>query len=470
MWFVTHYLSNRRSTPKPRFYALGLVAVLAVMLPTMTTFAALITTDRYIVRAGETVAEDQYVTSTSAFVEGVIDGDLTIFSGSVTITGRRSRLRNRLHRGVGHRCRRCPHRWIPSRHGWNPPGCRHGRERCVRCRCVAIIEPSGRVGRDVMGFGGGLTVAGDVARDVRGRILRAEISGDVGGDLDIATQGLDVTGTAAIDGDVLYRSASDANIDEAAQISGSVTRLPTRGNFIYGVILSMATVISFLGFLVAGIVALWLLRSSSSRAVGSILRKPVRSFLVGFLTVIAFPAAVLLLAMTLVGLPLAIVGVLIGGIAFIIGPVPAVTALGNRVLWNRGGLFGAFVAGAALWGIAIWLIPVVGGFVYVVGSIWGIGAWVMGFAAARRGDSTLPELLPASMVASDEIPEDWVPRSRQSQANPLLKKTPRSSKRTPTVVEQILRPNRSSRSLTFAVDDVRGRGAVRRGRPDARDR
>jgi MFS family permease len=185
----------------------------------------------------------------------------------------------------------------------------------------------------------------------------------------------------------------------------------------------MATVISFLGFLVAGIVALWLLRSSSSRAVGSILRKPVRSFLVGFLTVIAFPAAVLLLAMTLVGLPLAIVGVLIGGIAFIIGPVPAVTALGNRVLLNRGGLFGAFVAGAALWGIAIWLIPVVGGFVYVVGSIWGIGAWVLGFAAARRGDSTLPELLPASMVASDEIPEDWVPPLAPKPSEPVEEDT-----------------------------------------------
>jgi MFS family permease len=143
--------------------------------------------------------------------------------------------------------------------------------------------------------------------------------------------------------------------------------------------------------------------------VGSILRQPIRSFLVGFLTVIAFPAVVLFLAMTLVGLPLAVVGVLIGGIAFIIGPVPAVTALGNRVLWNRGGLFGAFVVGASLWGIAIWLIPVVGGFVYVIGSIWGIGAWVMGFTAARRGDPTPPALLPASMVANDEIPADWVP-------------------------------------------------------------
>lgn len=420
MWFVTHYRCNRGSIPRPKFYALGLVAVLAAMLPTMTTFAALITTDRYIVRAGESVGEDQYVSSTSAFVEGVIDGDLTIFSGSVTITG--DVVGSVTVFSVGS---------VTVADGARIGGSLRGSAGTLRvagtvesdvfvAAASVIIEPSARIGRDVMGFGGGLTVGGDVARDVRGRILRAEISGDVGGDVDIAAQKLDVTGTAVIDGDVLYRSSSDANIDEAAQISGSVTRLPTRGNFIYGVILSLATVVSFLGFLVAGIVALWLLRTSSSRAVGSVLRKPVRSFLVGFLTVIAFPAAVLLLAMTLVGLPLAIVGVLIGGIAFIIGPVPAVTALGNRVLWNRGGLFGAFVVGAALWGIAIWLIPVVGGVVYVVGSIWGIGAWVMGFAAVRRGDATPPELLPGSMLVDDEIPADWVPPLAPKPVEPAV--------------------------------------------------
>jgi MFS family permease len=171
----------------------------------------------------------------------------------------------------------------------------------------------------------------------------------------------------------------------------------------------MATVISFLGFVVAGIVALWLFRTSSSRAVGSILRRPIRSFLVGVVTVIAIPTAVLLLAVTLVGLPLAAIGVLIGAIAFIIGPVPAVTALGNRVLVNRGGLFGAFVVGAVLWRLGIWLIPVVGGFIYLIALVWGIGAWVMGFAAARRGDPTPPSLLPASLIVEDEIPEDWVP-------------------------------------------------------------
>ena len=55
------------------------------------------------------------------------------------------------------------------------------------------------------------------------------------------------------------------------------------------------------------------------------------------MTMIVLPAAIIILAMTLVGLPLAAIGVLVGGIAFVIGPVPAVTALGNRVMINRGG-------------------------------------------------------------------------------------------------------------------------------------
>lgn len=423
MWSVKHYLSNRRSNPRARFYALGFVAVLAVLSPSLTTFAALITTDRYIVPAEETVTEDQYVTSTSAHVEGVIEGDLTIFSGSITIEGEVTgsvtvfsvasvTITKEAH--IGGSLRGTAGTLLVA-------GAVDG-DLFVTSASM-VVDPSGEIGRDAMGFGGALTVRGVVARDVRGRTMRTEISGHVGGDLDIATQGLTITPTASIGGDVLYRSPSDAAIDEAADLAGSITRLPTQGNFIYGVILSMAAVISFLGFLVAGIAAIWLFRNSSSRAVGSILRKPIRSFLVGIVTVVAVPAAVLLLAVTLVGLPLAAIGVLVGAIAFIIGPVPAVTALGNRVLVNRGGLFGAFVVGAALWRLGIWLVPVVGGFIYLIALVWGIGAWVMGFAAARRGDPAPPALLPASLTVKDETPEDWVPPLAPKQVKPTVNET-----------------------------------------------
>lgn len=419
MWFVKHYPYRRRFSRKPRFYALGVVGILAVLVPAVSTFGALVTTDRYIVREGDTVTEDQYVTATSGQVEGVIDGDLTIFSGSLTITGEVKGSVTVFSVGS-----------VKIAEGARIGGSLRGTSGSLQVAGTVsddvflgavslVIDPSGEVGRDIMAFGGALTVRGEVVRDVRGRTMRTVISGDIGGDVDIATQGLDVTGEASIGGDILYRSPGEADIDGNAQIEGTVTRLPTRGNFLYGVILSLATVVTFLGFLVAGIVSLWLLRTSSSRAVGIILRRPIRSFLIGLATVIAFPAAILILAMTLVGLPLAAIGVLIGGVAFIIGPVPAVTALGNRILVNRGGLFGAFIVGAVLWRLGIWLIPVVGGFLYLIGFVWGIGAWVMGLAAARRGDPTPAALLPASMIVQEEIPPDWEPPLAPQRASEL---------------------------------------------------
>lgn len=409
MWFVKHSPSDRKTLPKTRYFAVGAVAVLAVLLPSLTTFAALVTTDRYIVREDDTVTEDQYVTATSGQIEGVVDGDVIIFSGSLTITGEVTGSVTVF--SVGN---------VTLADGARIGGSLRGTAGSLRVAgtidsdvfigaASVVIDPTGVVGRDVMAFGGALTVNGDVGRDVRGRTVRTSIAGTVGGDLDIATQGLNVGPNAVVGGDVLYRSPSAADIDPSAQITGTVTRLPTRGNFIYGVILSLATIISFLGFLVAGIASLWLLRGSGSRAVGSMLRKPIRSFLVGLVTVIVFPAAIVALAMTLVGLPLAAIGVLLGGVAFIIGPVPAVTALGNRVLMNRGGLFGAFVLGAVLWRVGIWLIPFVGGFLYLIGLVWGVGAWVMGLAAARRGDPTPAALLPASMIVTEEISPDWEP-------------------------------------------------------------
>ncbi|GMQ93778.1 MAG: hypothetical protein BMS9Abin12_1258 [Acidimicrobiia bacterium] len=446
MWFVKHYLSSRQTLSKPRYFALGVVAVLAVLLPSLTTFAALVTTDRYIVREDDTVAEDQYVIATSGQIEGIVDGDVTIFSGSLTITGEVTGSVTVL--SVGN---------VTVADGAKIGGSLLGSAGSVHVvgtidrdvfigAASIVIDPTGVVGRDVIVFGGALTVSGDVGRDVRGRTMRTNISGTVGGDVDIATQNLDIDRSAVVEGDLLYRSPREADIDPSAQIVGTVTRLPTRGNFIYGIILSLATIVSFLGFLVAGFVALWLFRTSGSRAVGSILTKPLRSFLVGIVTVIAFPAAIVLLALTLVGLPLAAIGVLIAGVGFIIGPVPAVTALGNRVLVNRGGLFGAFVVGAVLWRLGIWLIPVVGGFLYLIGLIWGVGAWMMGFVAARRGDPTPPALLPASLIVKDEVPEDWEP--------PLAPKRPAPQVEPGSELELELKPTAQQRPQEAPPDEA----------------
>ncbi len=385
-----------------------MLAVLATVIGSLGLVGALITTDRYLVPAGERVEEDQYVTSTSAIVEGVVDGNLTVFTGSLEVSGTVTGSVNVFTAGS-----------VTVTETGRIDGSLNGAAGSVTVRgrvgsdvFVAagstVVEEPGSVGRDAIAFGGTFRIEGSVDRDVRGRAYRITVDGSVGGDVDIAAQSLGVSSSATIGGDVLYRSPTEASIDPGATIGGTVTRLPTQSNFIYSLVLSIANVVSFLGFLVAGIAAIWILRGTSSRAVGSILTKPFRTLLAGIVVVIVFPLLIGLLAVTLVGLPLALVAIAIGVILFVIGAVPAVTALGNLVLLRRGGLFGAFLIGAVIWRLSFF-IPWIGGFLFLLGLIWGIGGWALGAVAARRSDPSPVALFPASISERTDRAEDWEP-------------------------------------------------------------
>jgi hypothetical protein len=71
----------------------------------------------------------------------------------------------------------------------------------------ASIGSRGSVGRDVIVFGGAVTIDGSVGRDVRGRMLNTSVGGSVGRDLDISVQRLVIEEGAAVAGDVLYRTS-----------------------------------------------------------------------------------------------------------------------------------------------------------------------------------------------------------------------------------------------------------------------
>lgn len=383
--------------------------MVAIAIPFLTTIASLVTTDLFIVTAEGPVNEDVYVTSMSGEVEGVIDGDLTIFTGDLTISGRVTGTVTVFSSGS-----------VVIEPTGRIDGSLRGAAVNVTVRgdvgddlfvsaASVVVDRTGTVGRDALVFGGTGRIEGDVGRDVRGRTMRLVVDGTIGGDLDVATQKLELGSSASVGGDVLYRSPLGADVPPGTSIGGTITRLPTQSNFVYGLILALVNVVGFLGFLVAGLVLLWMLRGSSARAVGVVLTRPIRSLLVGLLTVLVLPVSIVALGVTLVGLPLAALLVLVSIALFIVGPIPAVTALGNRILFKRGGLFGAFLIGAVLWRLGIWLIPVVGGLVYLIGLVWGVGAWVLGILATRRFDPIPVALLPESLIAEQQIPLDWEP-------------------------------------------------------------
>jgi cytoskeletal protein CcmA (bactofilin family) len=403
---VTRSLFRGRFQSTIRSVALLLIGVAALGSVSLTSLASVVTTDRYIVTDEDVVDEDVYVTSVSSTIEGVVDGDLVIFTGDLTITGEVTGSVTVFSSGSV----------VVS-----PTGSIAGSLNGVAVNAtvagdvagdVLLTAPSivvlstGTVGRDAVLFGGTARIEGFIGRDVRGRTLRLVVDGTVGGDIDVATQKLEFGPDAVVGGDVLYRSPVEARGATSATIEGTLTRLPTQSNFVYGIILWLANIVGFLGFVVAGIVVLWVIRGSSARATGSVLLHPFKSLAAGIATAIALPLAIVVLSMTLVGIPLAVILVLIGIVLFIIGPLPAVTALGHRVLFGRGGLFGAFVAGAALWRFGIWIIPVVGGLLYVLAMVWGIGGWVLGVIATRRAEPVAAPLLPQRLARSGPAGSD----------------------------------------------------------------
>jgi hypothetical protein len=377
------------------------IALLGIFLPLRGFVAEIITTNIYLVTEDQVEDEDVYVASTSARVAGIIDGDLVVSTGNLTISGVVTGDVFVLTHGKVH---------VTGEIGGSLRGT--VREVIVEGTVgddviVAAVTTriSGTVMRDALVFGGSLTVDGEVKRNVNGRMLSAVIDGKVGNDVDIAVGNLTLGQAAVVDGDVLYRSGSDAEIAATAQVASQLERLPTRGSFSIELVLTVATILGFFAFLFAGFVLLWLFRGTAPRAVATIEHRPLRAAAVGAGAILVLPVLVVVLAMTLVGVPVAVALLVLLLLALVLGPVPAVTALGSRLLRRRHwGLFASFAAGALIWRLGIRLIPIVGFGLYLGALAAGFGGWLIAIWEQRR--ETVPEqgLLPVTAVPAGGIP------------------------------------------------------------------
>jgi len=400
-----------RSSPgsvRIRYRAATGLALLFALVPLGAAIApSVVTTDLFIVSEDEPIAEDVYVAATSGRVEGRIEGDLVITTGSLSISGTVAGDVLALTSGT---VRIEPGGVVEgSLRTASPQVVVEGavRQDLFTTGIAAHVETAGSVGRDVIMFGGTLNVDGAVGRDIRGRVFTATVAGSVGRDVDLTVQRLTVDSSASVAGDVLYRSTSDASIAPDT-VDGQIVQLPAQSNFIFGVILAIANILGILAFIVSGIILLWLFRTTGAASVGAIEQHPLKTFIIGVLALIGAPMLVLLLAVTLVGLPLAALLLAMLLLSLVFGPVPAVTAGGDLLLRRKGGLFGGFVLGAVLWRLGIWLIPFVGAFLYLVALIWGVGGWVLGAWRVRAARPADREALPPALIVKDDpIPEGW---------------------------------------------------------------
>jgi len=227
------------------------------------------------------------------------------------------------------------------------------------------IQVNGTVQEGILAYGGAITLDGVVGRDV-------EVAGGT----------LRVGPHARIAGNLRYRMpAGKVHIDPAARITGTVTALPVSNTG------ALWHVLWILGFLLVGAVVVALFPRFMAEAAEILPEHPVRAALIGLGWGILVPVAIVIAAITVVGLPLAFLTAAVYVVVVCVASVPFAVWLGRLLLGARarGGLEGTlvnFIVGGFFLFVA-GIIPVVGGWVSLIAGVLGLGTILLEAQALR---------------------------------------------------------------------------------------
>lgn len=329
------------------------------------------------VRANETVEDTLLASGNIVRVEGVVNGDLIVFGGTVEVRGTvKGDLMSFAKRVV-----------VSGTVEGNIFDCSnsldldgqlghslYGLMQSLR------VNDRGRVGEGVVVGGGDITLEGEVSRSVTLYAGNADVSGSVGRELSMGGDNLTVTNTARIGGNLRARvhDVKNVHIADGATITGSreiqVLQKPNRFTspkfyFFQAVWLAAAMLVGWLGLLLfPGFF------QASTHAVAS----GWRSLGLGIAVLAAVPLAMILLAITLVGLPASIMLLMAYLAAIYLAKIWVGAFLGQMLLrpagatksdWLLGLLVGLLVLAV------VRFVPYLGGLVHFGVICLGLGAF-----------------------------------------------------------------------------------------------
>jgi cytoskeletal protein CcmA (bactofilin family) len=346
--------------------------------------------DTITVGAGETIDDDLYAFGATVSILGTVRGDVIVFSGTVivggTVTGDVVAASGSVSvsgqvdgsvRAAGGPVT------IDGRIGGD----------VVVGSGTLTIGANAQVARDILAASGAVTHSGQLGRDLRVAAGTLALDGRVGRDVNADVDTLTVGAGAVVDGSLTYASANEAVIPAGAAVRGPVVRRePARQGQPATVPGPLARIVEWaqaiVGFLVFGLLIVFIVPNFARRANDSLVRSPLVSLGIG---------AGILFALPIVAILVIVVGAFTGGwwiglIALalyfiaIAASIPVVgLAIGTRIVPRTGRawqLAVALVVGLAAL-LLVALVPVLGGIVMLIAILVGLGAIVQAIAAGR---------------------------------------------------------------------------------------
>lgn len=213
------------------------------------------------------------------------------------------------------------------------------------------------------------------------------------GNLEVRNASQDVTAgvgelavgpSATISGSLTYWSDQNADIAQEASISGEVIHnLPPDRGFdqnemiaFFSALKTGFSVFNFLSLLLIGTLLAWLAPNYLKMVASKIPQRPWATLGIGFLVLILTPIIVGLLFLSLIGIPLALLALVLYIFLIYIAKVFVAIFIGQRVfgyLKKETSLIFIFLIGLIIV-TALELIPVLGGIISLLITLFGLGA------------------------------------------------------------------------------------------------
>jgi hypothetical protein len=236
------------------------------------------------------------------------------------------------------------------------------------------------------------------------------LNGEVHGDVEVRSEELIIGPTTRIGGKLTYRGPVEPKVPEGAVITGGIDFKETRARHyfddhashpVHEVAHKVGSFLWFLGVFVAAALFLLVFPRFSRDAASAVGRKPLQSLGLGLAVAACVPFVAVVLLITVIGIPLALLLAPIYLLVLFLGWATTALFLAQRgfealrpgrVPSTAVQLGTLFLALVALW--LVGKIPLVGGLITLLALLAGIGALVWQ-AWQGRADATPPAAAPA---------------------------------------------------------------------------
>lgn len=292
------------------------------------------------------------------------------------------------------------------------------------------LEINGNTGDDFIGAGGELIVNGDVSGNIIAAGGSIRVNGNVGGDVAALGGQIILSRESVVEGDILL-GGGEVTLDGTVNGNGEVStgtlktgddfelkgnlalqadNYPSNLNDKVGGNLNITQVnateeqyesvsegfsifsfiLGLLASLALGLVLIYLFPSFVGGLAELVKDSPLKTGLLGFLTLFFLPVLSIILLITLFGWSLSILMILLLALALLIATVPVKLLAGeiiyNKILKKDAGKMMYYLVGAVLFAI-VYEIPLLGGLIRFIALIIGLGAIVAWLAIRARPTS-----------------------------------------------------------------------------------